>query len=200
MADGPRNPSPPPNPHRDSPLLHNHQVWSEGEDAALAAVLDACAAAGTTPSFAEVAAELGARGLRRSSDGVRQRLARMRAAAAAEGVCGSGTSDGASSAALASFLEYAKRRRANKSFSKTYWTPCEDAVLLFAHSERGEKWREISAHFLTNRSDTAIRNRVARLRKTGEAACASSAPVGWLEAMTVDALLVDALVLFDGEL
>ena len=81
---------------------------------------------------------------------------------------------------------------------RTWWTPAEDAVLLYALSVRGAKWREISTNFFVNRSDTAIRNRVARLKEMGEA-CAS-ARMGWLESLTVDALLVDALVLFDGEL
>ena len=70
-------------------------------------------------------------------------------------------------------------------------------MLTFAHSVHGNKWREIGKHFIANRSDTAIRNRMRRLRLTGEVA--GDEP-GWLATQTVDDILVDSLLLWEGDL
>ena len=60
-------------------------------------------------------------------------------------------------------------------YNRKKWDVVEDAVLLYAHAAHGDKWRFISNAYLVNRSDTAIRNRYARLREADADDCSLEA-------------------------
>ena len=176
--------------------------WSLYENACLIDVL-LSVVAGASTSFTFLSSALFVLGVTRSPGAVRQHLKRMR------------TNNAPSLLAvpeefLTSLLgpksaprhsKAAKKRKTEKMIQhhlvNNAWSSLEDSVLTFAHSVHGNKWREIGKHFIANRSDTAIRNRMRRLRLTGEVA--GDEP-GWLATQTVDDILADSLLLWEGDL
>ena len=179
------------------------ESWTIYEKACLIDVL-LSVAVGTSTSFTFLSRALLVLGVTRSPGAVRQHLKRMRSnnapslSAVPEDLL---TSLLGPKSAPRRDSKAAKKRKTEKTIQyhlvNNAWSPLEDSVLTFAHSVHGNKWRQIGKDFIANRSDTAIRNRMRRLRLTGEVA--SDEP-GWLTMQTVDEILVDSLVLWEGDL